>query len=211
MKILCLDISTKTGWAVLRGEPADGVVPEVVVHGRLTLQALGLANVAAAGDYPWGFLGVGHLFADAFDRLYREHQPDAIVIEDTSESRNRYAQKLLEFIHCIVLQKFAGLRHDLIVYIPVGYWRSALELRLNKDDKKNNAAISKAKKEGVAKKDLGLKGRVTKKHLALRFVAATFGLKFKVKDNDIADAICLGVGYLRGARISEGIHANTNE
>jgi hypothetical protein len=211
VKILSLDISTKTGWAVLQGEATPESVPAVIARGRLTLQDLGHPNVAAVGDYPWSFLTVGHLFAEAFDRLYLEHRPDVIVIEDTSESRNRYAQKILEFLHCITLQKFAGLRRDLIVYIPVGYWRSALELRLSKDDKKNNAAISKAKKTGVSKKSLGLKGKVTKKHLALRFVEATFGLKFKVKDNDIADAICLGVGYLRGARASEGLHVSTNE
>lgn len=211
MKILTLDISSKTGWAVLVGEPGPDAKPEIIAKGRTTLQDLGFVNVAAAGDYPWSFITVAHMIAEAVDRFYREHQPDVIVIEDTSESRNRYAQKLLEFIHCIVLQKFAGLRRDLIVYVPVGYWRSALELRLSKDDKKNNAAISKAKKEGVAKKDLGLKGKVTKKHLALRFVDLHYGLKLKVKDNDIADAICLGVGYLRGARISEGLHGSANE
>lgn len=206
MRILTLDISSKMGWAVLEGDPGEDATPVIKHNGRITLQALGYENVAAVGPYPWSFLSVARLLTQEVTTLYRTYEPDKIVIEDTNESRNRYAQKLLEFIHCTVLQSFSGFQESKVVYIPVGSWRSALELKMSKEDRKNNAQVSKARKMGVAKKELGVKGRVTKKHLAIRFVADTYGIKLKVKDNDIADAICLGVAFLRGARPSEGLY-----
>jgi hypothetical protein len=54
------------------------------------------------------------------------------------------------------------------------------------------------------KKALGLKGRVTKKHVAVIEANRRFGLDFKQKDNDIAEAILLGVAYLSGAPICDG-------
>jgi hypothetical protein len=81
---------------------------------------------------------------------------------------------------------------------------------MSKDDKINNKVLKKAKELAAATKSkldkskVGIKGAVTKKHLAIRFVNATYGLDLKVKDNDIADAICLGAAYLNGARTCDG-------
>jgi hypothetical protein len=56
----------------------------------------------------------------------------------------------------------------------------------------------------VDKKSLGIKGEVTPKHLAVAFVNENYGLNFIVKDNDIADAICMGTSYLKGVKLCNG-------
>lgn len=208
MKILSLDISSKTGWVLLEGTPGPEALPKILLSGRKTLQDFGHEKVANAGQYPWSFITVSKLFASFVGYLHEEHKPDVVVIEDTSESRNRFAQKLLEFIHYAVLTQLMGQN---VVYVQVGSWRAVLDLRMTAEDKKNNKLVSRAKKTGRSKAELGVKGKVTKKHLALRFVERHFGVKLKVKDNDIADAICLGTAYLRGARPSEGLYGNPDE
>ena len=40
-------------------------------------------------------------------------------------------------------------------------------------------------------------GKVTFKHLSVQYVNKEFKLEFKLKDNDIADSICLGVATLK--------------
>lgn len=215
MKILSFDISSKTGWALLEGDRAPDAVPSILERGRVTVQDLGFESVIAAGQYPWSFIDVARAMAGQIVELTRKYEPDHIVIEDTSESKNRFAQKLLEWIHfatlTAMLAAFGGLVAEKLTYVQVGSWRSTLDLRMSKADKKNNASVSAAKRAGVSKASLGLKGKVTKKHLALRFVEEKFKLKLKVKDNDIADSICLGTAYLRGARPSEGLHGRSDE
>jgi hypothetical protein len=51
---------------------------------------------------------------------------------------------------------------------------------------------------------LGIKGKVTKKHLSVRWVNETFGFNMKVKDNDICDAVCLGSAYIKGCKVCDG-------
>lgn len=213
MKILSLDISSKTGWTLLEGEQAPAALPKILERGRITVQDLGFESVINAGQYPWSFIRVATAMAVAIMGLVLQFSPDRIVIEDTSESKNRFAQKLLEWIHFAVLKELIANRVavDSVIYVQVGSWRSTLDLRMTKEDKKNNANVSLAKRTGASKASLGLKGKVTKKHLALRFVETNFGLKLKVKDNDIADAICLGTAFLRGARPSEGLHGRSDE
>ena len=59
---------------------------------------------------------------------------------------------------------------------------------MSKDDKKHNKNLSENKKRII--KDV--KGRINKKHLAIRFVNNMYNLDFRLKDNNIADAIALG-------------------
>ena len=62
---------------------------------------------------------------------------------------------------------------------------------MSKEQKKNN------------KQRIGSK--VTLKHVAVRKANQFFQLELKQKDNDIADAILLGVAFLQGAQVSDGI------
>jgi hypothetical protein len=49
-----------------------------------------------------------------------------------------------------------------------------------------------------------VKGKVTTKHLAVRLVNSVYGLGLKQKDNNDADAICLGLAFFAGAQPCDG-------
>lgn len=137
-------------------------------------------------------------------------QPDVVIIEETNLGKSRYAQKTLEFIHKSLLFQLRAFPGK-VIYFSSSSWRQALGLTMTKEDKKNNARLSKAKKYATEmgvkldKKALGVRGKINKKHLALRYVNDTFNLTLKVKDNDAADAICLAAAYLKGATPCDGV------
>jgi hypothetical protein len=56
---------------------------------------------------------------------------------------------------------------------------------MNKEDLKNNRDVKAGKK----------RGKISKKHLAVRMVNEKYGKKLKLKDNDEADAILMGQAY----------------
>jgi Holliday junction resolvasome RuvABC endonuclease subunit len=140
--------------------------------------------------YPYNIIDAANnmaiLVADLCDRF----KPDVVVIENTVRGRNRNTQRLLEFIHKSVLD-FLRDRFK-IKYLDPSEWRKILEIRLSNDDKKNNRLVSAGKK----------RGRITKKHLSVRMANQIFDLKLKIKDNDVADALCLAKAYIlsQGAR-----------
>lgn len=184
---LALDLSTSTGWALV-------VDSKVVRYGTLKLA---LPDLAAYGKYPFNYCRAAQEMAESVMRVFTEVGAEEIVVEETNLGKNRYSQKALEFIHCAVLQK---LQHTVpVFYLSSSAWRKALNLSLSAQDKKNNAKLAAAKKKNVEsgekidKNALGIKGKVTKKHVAIRYVRDTFGIELLAKDDDIADAICLGV------------------
>ena len=93
-----------------------------------------------------------------------------------------------------------------VVYVNTSDWRKVIGGNLTKADKAMNIKVRKLKKAGnkEALKALGVRGKVTKKHVAIRYVNATFGLDLKMKDNDIADAICQGTAYFLGVKHCDG-------
>lgn len=226
-RVLSLDISTHAGWALLE-QLGDGEKPTTFAYPsnvESPNRLLRFGNIVATETvteklktmgYPWAYLAVARDMAQKFFDLIVETQPTEVVIEETNLGKNRYSQKTLEFLHCALLD--ALLRHgrgDLkVAYVSSAFWRSNLGCTLSKDDKKANARLAKAKR--VAReygrkpdlKKLGVRGKVNKKHVALRFVNERHSLEFKVKDNDIADAICLGTAYLNGAALCDGSMTN---
>lgn len=207
MRVLALDISTNAGWAVLEGDrgPPSPALPSLTFHGNV----INNKTAAEYGTYPKGFVLAAQDIATRLIHLAQLHEPDVIVIEETNLGYNRYSQKLLEFIHCLFNLHMVS-DHIPIKYISSSIWRRAVGVGLTKDDKKLNAKLSKAKsaakRAGVKldKEALGIKGRVNKKHVAVRCVNGLWGLDFRMKDNDVAEAILLGYAYLLGAQICNG-------
>jgi Holliday junction resolvasome RuvABC endonuclease subunit len=82
---------------------------------------------------------------------------------------------------------------------------------MTKADKSANTKLSQAKSNAkhtgkkLDKVSLGIKGKITKKHLAIRWVNETYNLNLAMKDNDAADAIALASSYLLNAPICDGI------
>ena len=209
MKILCLDLSTHCGYAVFEGEM--GQKPQLLEYGTLHLNK----SVHEFGPYPYNYYETGRA---VWNMIYGAAAPVCLiqkfVIEETNGGRNRYTQKLLENIHTAVVQGLVSVCtpfEQQIVYLDSSQWRSNLGLKMTKEQKKANAKLSKAKRQAVEtgisldKKKIGVKGRLTPKHLSVDNANLQYGLKLKMKDNDAADAINLGLAYFNNAVHCDGL------
>jgi Holliday junction resolvasome RuvABC endonuclease subunit len=234
MKILSLDLSTKTGWALFE-------------NGKLNCYGQIKSDYKLTEEYPYyprNYLQMSQFMASEIEKKVSSSNPDMIVIEETNKGKNRYSQKQLEFIHNQVIE--ALFKYD-IHYMDTSEWRSILGISLDKDQRKDNREINDARKkefdrvfnqhfdelnvsyqtelagakgkrdknkilkkyQAIArtktkermrsfrfKEEGKVKGKVGTKQLSVNFVNETFSLKFKLKDNDIADAICVGYAFI---------------
>ena len=211
-RVLSLDLSSKAGWSVLDTDQpfaADATVT-LVAFGQLTLPTT-IDKLGPA--YPWNYHLAGRKIAEQAEELSRQYRVDYIAIEETNLGKQRYAQKALEFIHFAVLDKLSSewaWSPARLAYITTSEWRSFLGVKLSAADKVNNKRLKAAKEDAavtgktVDKKALGVKGKVGTKQLSVRWVNENFGTDFKMKDNDITDAICVGTAFLRGAKWCDG-------
>lgn len=213
MKVLALDMSTSMGVALLE-RPNPDSEPKIVYYGTRSLPQ----TVLAYGSYPFCYVNAAYGIQAHVIELIELHKPDVVVIEETNLGKNRYSQKMLEFIHCIVVQWLSTNFSGRTVYISSSIWRQTLGLQMTKDEKKRNSSLSKLKKQSKdqdgkvdlkkfneLKKASGIRGKVTQKHVALRYVDTVYGIKLKTKDNDQADAICLALAFFMGATPCDGI------
>lgn len=168
MTYLGLDLSTKTGYAVLR----DG---KLETYGKIH---------AKESDQPvpeYAMIERAKSVAAEVVKIVHEWAPSLICIEQTNLGRSRTTQKELEFIHYAVLDSLSWGFKDKVVYADTSAWRSALKVTLTKDQRKHNKAVKAGE----------VRGKITPKHLAVAYINQKYGLKLKLKDNDEADAICL--------------------
>lgn len=181
MVILGLDLSTHTGYALIK-------------HNQLI--EYGILNVPRpTQSIPFeSYIDVLHakMIASQVIQIVKKTKPDYIYIEQTNIGKSRGTQKLLEFIHCMVLQTIAAQykntkNTNYVVYIDSSRWRQLLQIKLNKEQRKHNMAVKQKLK----------RGRLTAKHLTVYWANKTYNLSLKLKDNDIADAIALATcGYI---------------
>lgn len=179
IRVLALDVSTKTGWAsFLDGKyEKSGSLPQVKVSDFNVNK-----DPQLAPQYPFNIVRGAEEVANRIVALWSEFDRiDLVVIENTNKGKNRHTQRLLEWIHLTLLRNLPTPA----VYMDTSQWRSAVQLWMTKDDRKNNRDVSAGKK----------RGRINKKHLAVRMVNEIYGLKLKLKDNDEADAILMGRAY----------------
>jgi hypothetical protein len=217
MRVACLDLSTHCGYAVLEGEL--GQKPELKASGTIDLDR----ELHSFGPYPKTYRKCAEYMAERIMRHVDDlpslgYFPDVYVIEEVNLGRDRYVQKLLENIHTAVLawlEEADGSRGETrVVYLNsdgADGWRRNLGLVLSKEQKKSNAKLSKAKRLSEAagtkldKNKLGIKGKINKKHLAVALANSEFNLKLLMKDNNEADAICLGLAFFNGCTPCDGI------
>lgn len=186
MKVMSLDLSSKSGWAILN----DGKLEDRGLI-RVSIRDFSVMNhPEQSPEYPKNILDAANEMGSLIEQLIKDKKPDHVVLENTCKGRNRSTQRILEWIHKAVLDRFI-LNGWEINYLDVSEWRRILNIRMSKEDKKNNYNINKGKK-----KTLGLKGKVTSKHLSVRFVNEQHNLDLLVSENDQADAICLGMAFI---------------
>lgn len=184
MKILGFDMATKTGWALIE----DGQLAQC---GLLKPEKLSKEDAGDVKDLieDYRYLAVAVGMADLVSDKVLEYRPDYIWIEQTNAGSFRSTQKLLEFIHCVVLSKLSNIGYAPNVrYVDTSSWRSHLKIRMTKDDSKHNKLV----------KNKLAKGKLTAKHLAVRWANSTYNLNLLQKDHDIADSIAVATyGYER--------------
>lgn len=180
MRILGLDLSTHIGWSVMNNDILEyyGLYDAPNFSGRSMDHSL----LAERARYAMTHVG----------NLLWKYKPDYIVIEETNLGKQRLAQKQLEWIHFTVfdLIEKANLSNK-VIYIDTSAWRKMLSLKLSKEQREHNKNVKKSKTRSKSGE-----GKVTWKHLSVNYVNDRFGLKFKFKDNDITDAICLACSGL---------------
>lgn len=145
MRILGLDLSTSTGWAILSDE-------KLVGYGRIQI------SPDDKLEYPLNFIECAHKIACNIQDIVTRVQPDHIVIEETNQSKSygsRFSQKLLEYIHFAVADHlwFIGKTPK---YMNSAQWQSLVGLHLSKDQRKNN----KLAKEMAEKEKEQIKKRI---------------------------------------------------
>lgn len=224
MRILALDLSTKTGFAVLD-----------VTGGEIVLVEYGcieIPTIEGMGEYPQNFVLAAEMVAEHCGKLVENFNPDLIAIEDTNGGRFRYSIKTLEFIHAAVLR---SIRDSIgkVRYVNTGEWRGqALGLSVTTSKKrkaklkKQIAAIKKelkiqskgvsderkselkiAAERQIAEIEASMKNecldvKIDKKSIAVAYANVTYGLSLKKANNDAADAICLGTALAKGCKIN---------
>jgi Holliday junction resolvasome RuvABC endonuclease subunit len=180
MKVLALDASSKTGWATFTdGEYVDsGALEQVKI---IDFNVNNDPNLSP--HYPYNIIDAAEEVAQSILKLVDLNDPNIVVIENTVRGRSRDTQRWLEFMHSAILRI---LRHRVPVkYMDPSAWRKIVEMRLSNDQKKNNRDVSAGKK----------RGRIGKKHLSVNMVNEKYNLGLKLKNNDQADAILLGLAY----------------
>lgn len=208
---LGLDLSTKTGYAILK----DG---KLETYGKV------FAKDSKHIPLEYGMIFQAKSIASEIVLLVEKWSPQVICIEQTNLGRSRTTQKKLEFIHYAVLDSLPEQFKSKVVYIDTSAWRSTLNINFSKDQRNHNKFMSLERRINIIKnnpvpskqdviklnklqKDFDKiknskltlsRGKINAKHLAVEYINAKYSLKLKFKDNDEADAICLAeMGILK--------------
>lgn len=193
-RVLSLDISTKTGYALVVSSE-ESIVPES--YGQIPKVPM------PDGPYPEAFVEWAYQCYGQIRNLVDNLNPDILVIEETaSNSKSSHSQKILEWIHFLVakLIKDTKIKN---VYLMTGEWRSIISAKMTKEESLHNKAVKKYKEKNntkIAYNEAGKRiGKITKKHVAIRVANETFGKFFKEplrkRDEDLADALCIALAY----------------
>lgn len=203
MRVLSLDLSTKTGWAYFE----DGELQEC---GTIFIE-----RSKATKDewpyregYPWDYIKTSRNVVNSIATLFFSFSPDVIVVEETTGSSNNYSQKILEFIHHDLLMLLSmGERKIDVKYIRTGVWRKIVGATQCSEERKWNSKISRIKKKTgsrLAKIDGKVTRKKDRKDYALRAFEGHFGKKLDRELNDACDAALVGLAYIKGAPCCDG-------
>lgn len=199
MTLLSLDISSKTGWAVLK---VDGSKTARVDSGTVPQLRIGKEV------YPLNMLNWAAEISKQLVKKIEEVNPDVVVVEETSKgSKNAMSQKILEYVHFLMATYF--VEHKIKVsYLLTGEWRVLTGCQMTSAEKKRNKAVRDGHKKGVkvVKNTEGKRiGLVSKKHVNVRRANEVFGLSLVKKNEDEADALLLGYAYLLKEKLVEKV------
>lgn len=185
-RILSLDVSTKTGYALLISRD-EGFELETV--GQIT------QIHQPDGPYPVSFIDWSYECYGEIEDLIDRLAPDCLVIEETSAgSKSVYSQKILEFIH-FLLAKYIKQTGISVIYVMSEVWRRGTGCKMSKEESIHNKQVRTYKEKNNTKVAYGETGKrigiLTRKHVNVRRANEIFDLKLKIGQNDAADAVLL--------------------
>jgi len=193
-RILTLDVSSKTGYALMISNGPD-----------LTLEEYGtLPQIhEPLGWYPSNYVCWAYEVFGAIKELIDRFKPEVLVIEETvAGSKSVYSQKFLEWCQFLLAQyiKDTGIKSS---YLLTGAWRSEVSAKMTKEESKHNKMVKEYKEKNNSKYAYDTKGKrigkLTKKHINVRRANEVFGKFLKTplrkKDEDTADSLLLGYCY----------------
>lgn len=199
-RILSLDMSSKTGWALI-----------VSSDEGMNLEEYGMIKKSSEPDgrYPANYVDWANQVFEEIHSLIVKFEPSVLVIEETvAGSKQVYSQKILEWIHYLVA-KYIKESHIEAVYLLTGQWRAETGCSMTKEESKRNKEVREYKKK--IEKETGAKpmaaydikgkriGLVNKKHVNIRRANEVYGKFLKEplrkKDEDEADALMLAYCY----------------
>lgn len=182
MLVFGLDLSLHAGFALFQEN-------ELICYGLVET-----GSPSKTEEFPWNYINCIKKQCSAVFNKINELKPDVVIIEALNRGKNRWSQYLLASLHTGLLLQLQNKYP--VKYVDTSAWRKTLGLKLTKEQRSANK-LSKSKK-----KELGIKGKTTPKHLAVKFINDKFHKSFKQKDNDICEAIALTQAYLLGCPIS---------
>jgi hypothetical protein len=193
-RVLSLDISTKTGWALLVSDPSG-----------VELEAYGQSAPIhePEGAYPGSFVDWAYLVFAEIVKLIDRFAPDVLVIEETAAgSKSIHSQKILEYIHFLVAKLIRDSKVR-AVYVMTEQWRRETGCLMTKEESKHNRQVAAFKEKNNTKiaydKSGKRVGRIGRKHVNIRRANEVFGQYLpkllRKKDEDTADSLMLGYCY----------------
>jgi hypothetical protein len=202
MKLLSLDISTNTGYAVYE----DG---KLIDSGTLWPERS--LEEFKKDPYPFDYLKFCAYVANNILKKFESVRPDVVVIEETTASQNNLSQKKLEYIHCLFLSTLTltPVRYSVVAYIRDGVWKRITGALQNDEERRWNAKVSRLKKKAGKGKRVKIDGEYAypydDKDYYIRAANEQFpGKNLKKKDENEAAAILLGLAFLKNAPVCDG-------
>ena len=191
LRILSLDISTKTGWALMLSSD----------EGAALLDFGKLPKISEPDDspYPANYVDWAYSVFKNIIELVDRLAPDILVIEETvAGSKSVFSQKILEYIHFLTARMIRDSKIK-CRYFLTGEWRVLVAAKMTTEEKKRNKAIKLQKastgKKLAKDKNGKVMGKIGKKHVNVRRANEIFGLDLILAQEDIADATLLAYAY----------------
>jgi hypothetical protein len=200
-RVLSLDLSTKTGYCL--GLCSDK---------SLVLEAYGQVDKIPCPDeepYPGSYVTWAYRCYAEVEKLIEQFQPDVLIVEEVTKSKNAFSQKILDYLHFLVAKfiQETGIKN---IFLQTGDWRKEIGSYMNDAERKKNKEV-KDYKEAYEKKhgkktivaydiNTGKRiGMIGKKHVTIRLINDSFKDQLKAplkrKDEDTADGISLVWAY----------------
>jgi hypothetical protein len=193
-RALSLDISTKTGWALIVSSDQGASLFD---YGQIS--KIPMPETA----YPGSYVDWAYLCFSKIEELIKYQRPNVLVIEETSKgSKDAHSQKILEWTH-FLLAKFIKDANMKAVYLMSGQWRNLTGCVMTKEESERNKYVREYKKKNNTIRAYDQNGKliglIGKKHVNVRRANQIFGKSLKkplrMVDEDAADSMLLGFAY----------------